>query len=209
MKFSEAAERSLSCGHQITFGSCGAPGNHGQITHQKDPQMVAAYEDFFGRAYPGFSPLRMLEIGVCRGGSMAIWRELFPNVQAIVGVDNNLSQVQPWTLDHYREDGRIQVHHMEMPNQDIQKFGKFDLIIDDGGHGPQAVFPAFELCWPMLNDGGIYIVEDWHQDFLEPKTQISHFVEKMIGYWPAPEPPKGMPYRLTAYRAFFAMEKRG
>lgn len=210
MKFSEATELSLSCGHQITFGSCGAIGNPGQITHQKDPQMVVAYDDFFATidaARGGFAPKRILEIGVCRGGSLAIWRELFPSATDIIGVDNDLGQVQSWTNDHYREDARIRTHHMEMPNPAIQDLGKFDLIIDDGGHGPKVVFPTFDLCWPMLNDDGIYIVEDWHQDFLEPKVQMSHFVEKMIGYWPTPMPEKGVPFKITAYRAFFAMEK--
>ena len=206
MKFSEATELSLPCGHRITFGSCGAAGEPGQITHQKDPQMVEAYSDFFADR-PNFAPERLLEIGVCRGGSLAIWRELFPSAKDIIGVDNNLSQVQPWTHDHYREDARIQVHHMEMPDPRIQNFGMFDLIIDDGGHGPKAVFPAFELCWSMLKPGGIYIVEDWHQDFLEPKVQMSHFVEKLIGYWPDPMPPKDAPFKITAYRAFFAMER--
>lgn len=205
--FKAVCESTLTCGHSITFGNCGAAGDIGQMTHQKDPQIVAAYDDFFRRAYPSFSPRRILEIGVCRGGSLAIWREWFKNVIDIVGVDNDLGQVRPWTLDHYKEDGRIQVHHLTMPNPEIRKFGMFDLIIDDGGHGPKAVFPTFDLCWSMLNPGGIYLVEDWHQDFLEPKVQITHFVEKMIGHWPEPMPRPEVPYRLTAYRAFYAMEK--
>lgn len=207
MRFQEISEKQLECGHRIMFGSCGAAGESGQITHQKDPQMVAAYDDFFENVVPAFTPERLLEIGVCRGGSLAIWREFFLRAKDIVGIDNDLGQLQPWTHDHYREDARIQVHHMEMPNPSVRGLGVFDLIIDDGGHGPKAVFPAFELCWPMLNPGGIYIVEDWHQDFLEPKVQMSHFVEKLIGYWPDPMPAAGVPAKIMAYRAFYAMWK--
>jgi len=207
MKFSEASERDLACGHRIMFGNCGAAGEGNQITHQKDAQLLVTYDDFFKTTGAlGFAPKRILEIGVCRGGSLAIWREIFPAAE-IVGVDIDLGQIQPQTLAHYREDARIQIHQIEMPSESIRSLGQFDLIIDDGGHGPKAVFPTFELCWPMLNDDGIYIVEDWHQDFLEPKVQLSHFIQKMIGYWPSPMPTKGDPFKITAYRAFYAMEK--
>lgn len=208
MKLSEASERTLPCGHTITFGSSGAAGEAGQMTHQKDAQIADAYDDFFERAYPAFRPKRILEIGVCRGGSMAIWREMFPDA-TVVGVDNDLGQVQPWTLEHFRENARIQVHQITMPDPQVLDLGQFDLIVDDGYHGPASVFPAFDMCWPMLNVAGIYVVEDWHQDFLEPKVQISHFAEKMIGHWPESMPRPEVPYRLTAYRAFYAMEKRG
>ena len=205
----EFAEKKLGCGHVITFGSCGAAGAADQITHQKDPQMVAAYDDFFRVVHPTFRPASIFEIGVCRGGSLEIWREMFPTATRIVGVDNNLGQLQPQTLSHYSENARIAVYHLEMPDAAVRKFGAFDLIVDDGGHGPKATFPAFELCWPMLNPGGIYVVEDWHQEFLEPHRQMQHFAAKMIGDWTAAVGPADAPLSITAYRAFFAMRKRG
>ena len=206
--FGAVCETSLPCGHAITFGTCGAAGDPGQMTHQKDPQIVEAYQDFFGRSRPSFSPRRILEIGVCRGGSLAIWREWFDGAVDIVGVDNDPGQIMPWTLDHYREDPRVQVHGLTMPDPAVADLGMFDLIVDDGYHGPGSVFPTFDLCWPMLSRNGIYVVEDWHQDFLEPKVQIGHFADKMIGHWPDPMPSPTVPFKTTVYRAFYAMERR-
>lgn len=40
------------------------------------------------------------------------------------------------------------------------KFGPYDVIIDDGSHLNSDVIKTFELMFPLLNDGGIYIIED-------------------------------------------------
>ena len=35
-----------------------------------------------------------------------------------------------------------------------------DIIIDDGGHTMEQQLNTFKILFPILNDGGIYIVED-------------------------------------------------
>jgi precorrin-6B methylase 2 len=204
MKF--ITEAKLVCGHDIVFGMCGAAGHPGQMTHQKDPPIEEAYVDFFAKdSIP--IPSRMLEIGVARGGSLAIWRELFPSCE-IVGVDRDLEQLQPWTLDHFRENNHIQIHQMVMPDSAITQLGMFDLIIDDGEHGITSVLSAFELCWPMLNAGGTYIVEDWIQN--NESKMIYHFMEKLIATfrcWPDATPMPNKPFSINTYRTFFAIRK--
>lgn len=201
MKF--ITEAKLNCGHEITFGTCGAPGNPGQMTHQKDPPIAAAYADFLENN--PITPKRILEIGVCRGGSLAIWREMFAPCD-IIGIDNNLGQLQPWTLDHYKEDNQIQIHHMNMPDPNVSQFGMFDLIIDDGGHGVAAVLPTFKLCWPMLNSTGLYIVEDWIAN--GEARMINYFIDNMVGYWADSNLVPDSPLSLMIYRTFFAMRKQ-
>ncbi len=39
-------------------------------------------------------------------------------------------------------------------------YDSFDIIIDDGSHMNRDVIKSFELLFPLLNDNGIYIVED-------------------------------------------------
>ena len=41
-----------------------------------------------------------------------------------------------------------------------EKYGTFDIILDDGSHINKDVIKSFELLFPLLNDDGLYIVED-------------------------------------------------
>jgi len=201
------AEKVLPCGHSITFGSCGAAGEPGQMTHQKTPQVVAAYDDLFHRLCSDFSPKDILEVGICRGGSLAIWREMFSSAKRIVGIDHDTDKLQPWTLDHFSETDAIRVIKAHMPDPSLD-LGTFDLIVDDGDHGPESVFPTFDACWPMLRQGGLYVVEDWHQSFLRPHELILHFVDKLLGKDDSAEAgPLDAPVSIVAYRAFFVMRK--
>ena len=40
------------------------------------------------------------------------------------------------------------------------KYGPFDIIIDDGSHINRDVIVSFEQLFPLLNDKGLYIIED-------------------------------------------------
>ena len=41
-----------------------------------------------------------------------------------------------------------------------EKYQTLDLIIDDGSHINELTFSSFNLFWPLLKDGGHYIIED-------------------------------------------------
>jgi hypothetical protein len=41
-----------------------------------------------------------------------------------------------------------------------EKYNYFDIIVDDGSHHIDDVISNFDNYFPLLNDGGIYIVED-------------------------------------------------
>jgi hypothetical protein len=43
--------------------------------------------------------------------------------------------------------------------------GPFDIIIDDGGHTMRQQIVSVETLFPMLNDGGTYLVEDSHTSY--------------------------------------------
>jgi len=40
--------------------------------------------------------------------------------------------------------------------------GKLDIVIDDGGHTMPQMKTSFETLWPLLEEGGIYVIEDTH-----------------------------------------------
>lgn len=103
---------------------------------------------------------KVLEIGVWDGHSLEMWRDYFPQA-TIYGVDIWL---------HHRPAGCITV---EADGTKAETFNRppfegvmFDLIIDDGSHKCSHQQASFEILWPRLNSGGIYIMEDVHSSFI-------------------------------------------
>lgn len=105
-------------------------------------------------------PIKYLEIGVYNGGSIKAIREAFKNSPCIVGLDID-------TRCKAYEDGQnnvfIEIGDATDSNfikQITDKYGCFDVILDDGSHKNKDVIKTFELLFPLLNDDGLYIVED-------------------------------------------------
>jgi len=100
-------------------------------------------------------PLTMLEIGVWEGASLHMWREYLPNA-TIVG------------LDKYDRDVQIDGVEIHIGDQDDAAFlnrvaeiaGAFDVIIDDASHISSKTIRSFELFYPHLKPGGLYVIED-------------------------------------------------
>jgi len=105
-------------------------------------------------------PIKYLEIGVFNGGSLKAFRETFKNAKCIIGIDinPNCKIYEDINNDIYVEIGNGTDENTI--NQINDKYGKFDIIIDDGSHTNRDVIKSFELLFPLLNDGGLYIIED-------------------------------------------------
>jgi hypothetical protein len=105
-------------------------------------------------------PIRLLEIGIFKGESLKIWREVFPNASTIVGVD-----ITPGCKEYEDISRNIFVQIGNATNPEIiqllqSQYGPFDIIIDDGSHVNRDVIQSFELLFPLLNNNGLYIIED-------------------------------------------------
>jgi cephalosporin hydroxylase len=105
-------------------------------------------------------PIKYLEIGVLSGESLLAFKETFKYSTSIVGLDIN---------DKYKQfenkKNNIFVEIGDATNLDfiksiVKKYGTFDIILDDGSHKNTDVINTFELLFPLLNDNGLYIVED-------------------------------------------------
>jgi Methyltransferase domain len=130
---------------------------------------ASKYETHF--APRRLEPLTLLEIGVggyedpARGGeSLRMWKDYFPSAR-IFGIDHHDKTAM--------EQDRIRIFQ---GSQDDRAFlervvaaaGPLDIVIDDGSHHNAHVAATFEVLFPHLREGGIYVVED---------TQTS--------YWPS------------------------
>ena len=51
----------------------------------------------------------------------------------------------------------------------------FDLIVDDASHTQQNILANFMLYWPLLCDGGRFMIEDCHTDFSPPFFEKNYF----------------------------------
>lgn len=114
-------------------------------------------------------PLKFLEIGVGgdqdadRGGqSLATWRDYFPQAE-ITGID-----IQLKTLDL---GPRVEILRGSQVDEEFlgkmaKERGPFDIILDDGSHRNEHVVESFELLWPGLKPGGIYVIENVQTSFI-------------------------------------------
>ncbi len=108
-------------------------------------------------------PITLLEIGVggytnpnCGGESLRVWNDYFPKAK-IIGVD-----LYP---KHMVIGFRVRTRQCDQSNSDQLRgvnaqHGPFDIIIDDGSHIQSHVMTSFRTLFPLLNPGGIYVIED-------------------------------------------------
>ncbi len=145
-------------------------------------------------------PIRLLEIGVSKGGSLEIWKKYFGEASIIYGID----------IDEKCRDISIPGVQIRIGSQVDQEFlssvlnelGDPQIIIDDGSHHADHLSLTLEMLWPRLQSGGIYIIEDTHTSYwkeygggyLKPKT-IVEFIKDAIDTMHLSYTRKKMPLR--------------
>lgn len=108
-------------------------------------------------------PVSVLEIGVYRGGSMRMWSRFFGPDARLVGVD-----IDPVAVIAAGDRYTVVIADQADPDamrKVAEEHGPFDVIIDDGGHSMVQQITSIETLFPMLNEGGVYLVEDCHTSY--------------------------------------------
>jgi len=159
--------------------------NHDGKLSDKWELYVKAWDDLF--ASKRCAPLNILEIGIQNGGSLEIWAKYFSNAINVVGVDIN-----PRCNELVFDDPRI---HFVLgdANDDktinrITKLSKrFEIIIDDGSHISDDIIKTFFRYFSLLEDDGIFIIEDLHASYWEAfdgglfhRTSSMSFFKKLV-----------------------------
>jgi hypothetical protein len=117
-----------------------------------------------------FAPEQIFELGMWDGGSVAFWFELFQPRKHVV-IDLADRDDSPYFRRYRASRGladRITTHWRT--NQadgerirDIaaREFNRpLDLVIDDASHLYAATKASFEIPFPLMRPGGLYIIED-------------------------------------------------
>ncbi|MDO9260646.1 MAG: class I SAM-dependent methyltransferase [Flavobacteriaceae bacterium] len=135
----------------------------------------------------------MLEIGVggydnpyIGGNSLRMWKSFFPFAK-ITSLDiYDKSFLQEKRINIFQGS---QIDDLFLESI-INQTGEFDLIIDDGSHVNNHVIKSFEILFPTLKKGGIYVIEDTQTSYWEDyggtskdfnsKGTIYHYFKSLI-----------------------------
>ena len=117
------------------------------------------YEEYFQPLLE--REVKLLELGVYKGGSLLLWRDFFTR-GIVVGLDLN-------SVDVPDESGRIRLYQGQQQDTGLlDRIARenapegFDIIIDDCSHiGELTRISFWHLFDNHLKPGGIYVIEDW------------------------------------------------
>ena len=114
---------------------------------------------------------KMFEMGILHGGSVALYDLVF-RPSRIVAIDHSPNPV-PALAAYIESRGKADAIHahygIDQSNREametllVNEFPRhdIDLVIDDASHLYQQTRAAFNICFPYLAPGGLYVIEDW------------------------------------------------
>jgi len=136
--------------------------------------------------------IKFLEIGVFGGGSLDMWRDYFGPSATLFGVDINPDcaglATPPTQVRIGSQDDATFLRGV------VEEMGGVDVVLDDGSHVGKHQWSSFVTLFPLLREGGVYMIEDTHTSywrrfaggFLRPGTAIEfskRIVDDMHGWY--------------------------
>ncbi len=129
--------------------------------------------------------INILEVGSYSGASAAAFKNYFKN-SSIYCFDINISKF-------IYESEKIHVFGLDINNEKklnevikkinpTNKLNFFDIIIDDGSHYLSDILITFKNLYKHLNNGGIYIIEDFKfPNYYKTNKDIDHvFIDAVL-----------------------------
>jgi O-antigen biosynthesis protein len=147
----------------------------------------ASYLPIYDQITSEIDAKSILEIGVQNGGSLEIWSKIYPKAEVILGLD-----IEPKCAELAFEAQNIRVMVADASKletkAEIEKVSaNFDLIIDDGSHSSPDIIAALVNYLPLVNPGGIFVVEDLHASYwpthhggLLEEVSAQSFIKRII-----------------------------
>jgi cephalosporin hydroxylase len=99
----------------------------------------------------------LLEIGVQGGNSLRMWKDYFFQSN-IIGIDiNDTCKAHEEERIFIEIGSQVDINFLK---QIGNKYGMFDIILDDGSHINKDVICSFENLYKFVKPGGVYVIED-------------------------------------------------
>jgi hypothetical protein len=125
---------------------------------QKWHHYIPLYDKYFSNFRR--QPVRFLEIGVSKGGSLQMWRKYFGEDAIIFGID-----IDPECAKYNGIAGEVRIGSQadaDFLASVVAEMGGIDIVLDDGSHRMDYTVATLRTLFPKLNNLGIYLIEDLH-----------------------------------------------
>lgn len=163
----------------------------------------------------------VVEIGVCKGGSLQMWKNYFGSKAKIIGID-----IEEETLAFAEDQVVVEIGSQSDPSfweSFKEKYPKVDILIDDGGHTMEQQIVTFEEMFHHIAEDGVYLCEDMHTSYwnrygggYKNPASFVEYTKNFIDYinaWYSMEINENNPYTcamhsLHYYDSMLVIEKR-
>ena len=139
--------------------------------------MESVYRELLARYTTSRDDLSLLEVGVLDGGSLLMFQDMLPKAK-IYGTD---ILPRPDILPESIVTRVIDQNDSAGMTKLAQEAGGFDIVIDDGSHFAKETRNTFDVLWPFLKEGGVYVVEDWVVGIKEANSANRSYAEATAG----------------------------
>jgi hypothetical protein len=121
------------------------------LNYPSDKDTTHNYLPVYQEEFSKTKNMKVLELGVCYGGSLVLWNEFFINSE-IHGIDNKKYTDNPIPgIMHWG-------NYQDLCNDFDDDY--FDYIINDSLHYAKEQIDAFNLYYSKLKPGGKFFMED-------------------------------------------------
>jgi predicted O-methyltransferase YrrM len=142
----------------------------------KEARLLRQYLDFFAP----HSVKNMFELGIWQGGS-PLFYGLATDAQKVVALDiaNRAPPALGEIIERHDMADKVKLHFGVSQGDRGSvtaimdwEFGDepIDLVIDDASHKYELSRNSFEIVFPRLRQGGLYIIEDWQWAHIDSKV---------------------------------------
>lgn len=138
------------------------------LNYPSDKDTYHNYLPVYQEEFSKIDNIKMLELGVCYGGSLVLWNEFFIDSE-IHGIDN---------VKYTKESipGILHLGKYEDLHNNFED-NYFDYIINDSMHYAPEQIDAFKLYYPKLKSGGKFFMED-----IPDMNNVAEIVKTLEGH---------------------------